>query len=425
LKIAGREKMKSALFTMLITLSSCFILLSCSEQTALNREDQEKKSDTNINAAFLEKQEKEAETATRYKILIAQFACLTNGGIYSKPEIYRTIFFNSFYNLFSVLPSIDIPDKSILEELDPSESNVGETAEKSLSDFIVFGDYTLTGSKTKPEALVNLKIWSKFNGKILTNTYKTPTDADLFDSIDSMMGRIVKTVLNEEMKIAYLNFDNIDTGREKLGIFINHRLIAEPVSNDFNLNMKILSGTDYRVSVRRFFDGRLLYGRLINLNPGDSLNISATNYRVNLISANGHWWHSRGVISEHVNGEYHIRFKYGGQGNWWDHQFEYSSFTLTNGTRYRVSFDARASENMDIYAKLRGSEKVQYKAYWGSPTVDDKGAPKRIGIGPELKTYIFTFHMLSQTDNNVSFEFDLGRSYGNIWISNVWVEEID
>ncbi len=428
--------MKS-IFLLVFSFLLSIMLSSCAEQTALTKENQEKGSDTNVNASFLEKQETEAEAVVKHKILITPFENRSKEGAYPNPEIYRTIFFSSFYNLFSVLPSIDLPDKSVLLNMNPLEDSVSDIGKQNQCDFIVFGDYRLTGPKSKPDAAVNLKIWNKFTGSIMTNSLTTPTDEDLFDAVDTMLSKMVRAMLNEEMKIAYLNFGNFDTGKEEIGIFINHRLVAEPVSNDFHLNMKIISGTGYKVAIRRFFDGRLLAGAVVNLKPGESANFSATNYRVNLIKnaefdrntffSNKTWRQSSGLMLTLENGECHIKFKYRGSGNWWDHVLNTSFLNIETGKRYRISFKARASDTEDIYAKIHRqfAGRDPNQTYWGSPNTTEFDVPKRIPIDKVMKNYIFSFRMTAHTDTNAQFEFDLGKSYGDIWLSDVMVEEID
>ncbi len=433
--------MKPVNFLFVLFFLFSLILASCAEQSALTKENQLKGLETNVNAMFLEKQETEADVTVKHKILIAPFEYKAKGGAYPNPEIYKTIFFTSFYNLFSVLPSIDLPDKSVLLNMNPSEDTIPVLAKQYQCDFIVFGDYSLKGPKLKPDAVVNLKIWNKFSGSIMTNSLTTPTEAELFDAIDTLLSRMVRTMLNEEMKIAYLNFNNIDTGKEKLGIFINHRLVAEPVSNNFQLNMKIISGKDYKVSIRRFLDGKLLTGAVANLKPGESMNFSATNYRINLIKnagfnedtfKKGTWTHSDGLNLSIENGVCHIKFKYSGAGNTWDHQLIAFPVKIEAGKRYRVSFDARASEGENIYAKMdksnRNGTSDDALSYWGSPLgtgSGGEGAPKKISVDKVMKNYIFVFRMVQHTDTKAQLEFDLGNSYGDIWLSDVMVEELD
>src|SRR5271157_889457 len=145
----------SFLFVLLII---GFILFSCAPQvqTALTKENQEQATDTNVNAAYLEKQEIEAEKVAKHKILIAPFEYISTNANFPNPAIYRTIFFSSFYNLFSVLPTIDLPDKSVLLTTHPSEDTISNLAGQYKCDFIVFGDYGLKGDRSKPDAVVNL-----------------------------------------------------------------------------------------------------------------------------------------------------------------------------------------------------------------------------------------------------------------------------
>lgn len=440
-------------FSFLIALFlPSIILVSCAaqQQNALIKENQEK-SDTNINAAYLEEKETEGDVIVKHKILIAPFEYRQAKSKYPNPEIYKAIFFSSFYNLFSVLPTIDLPDKNELLTMNPSENTISSLANRYKCDFIVFGDYGLRGDKSKPEAVVNLKIWNKMTGSILTDRIKTPTDADLFENIDSLMSKMVRTILNEEMKIAYLNFVNFDTGKEKLGIFINHKLIAEPVSNDFKLDMKILSGKDYKVGVRRFFDGKLLADKVVNLNPGESINFSATNYRTNLIK-NGEFKNVNDVVSlrwdwgkddysiydaGHVNkwnlnsgnsarssvlienGECDIKIINPGP-QWNSVSLVTAPVKLEAEKNYRISFDARASGPRNIYYGI-----LRYNGGWIDYITVKAMMHKFFTVDNKLKNYSLKFKMIFPTDENSYLQISLSDSTNEVWIKNVCVEEMD
>ena len=415
---------KLAIFLTLLFLAGAF-LASCDEQNALVKETQNAAVDKN-SASYLETQESVADTTAKHKILIIPFQNQADMSAYPNSEIYKTMLFTSFYNLFSILPSIDIPDKSALLTLKISEDMLADLAKQYQCEYIVFGNYSLKGGKTQPDAAIDLKIWNRLSGVITTNSLSTPTDADFFDALDSLQTKAVSAILNEDMKIAYLNFNNFVTGGEKLGLFINHRLVAEPVSNDFKLNLKIISGKDYNISVRRFQDGKLLGGTIANLDPGESMNFSATNRRINVIPnadfdpetfKTGPWVNPEdSLILLLENGECHIQFKKNNAANVWDYQLMAGPISLTGGTKYRISFNAKASENEDIYINVTGN---------GPPFTPylTGGVPKRMPITTEMKSYMLEFRM-PKADNNAKFEFDLGYSHGDIWFSNVMIEEI-
>ncbi len=444
--------MKSiSLFFVILFLGS-IMLVSCAEQTevksALIKENQEMGNQT--NATYLEK-ETESSTIAKHKILITPFEYSSTNSKYPNPEIYKTIFFSSFYNLFSVLPTIDLPDKSVLLSMNLSEDTISNLADQYKSDYIVFGDYGLKGDKSKPEAIVNLKIWNKLSGSISTNSIITPTDADLFDNIDLMSSKMVKTMLNEEMKIAYINFNNLDTGKEKLGIFINHRLVAEPISNDFKLNMKILSGKDYNVSIRRFSDGKLLKDDVANLKPGETKSYSATNIRVNLIKnatfdksnelkylefkSNDDYynkllsiehagkWHFtvRDMAKATVNIEENVcHIKINKTGDYWySVTLRPSPIKLKYGKKYRLSFDARAANIFKLYYKIQ--KLWTWENYVSLGYNLDSSLLK---INNEMKNYSFIFKMNYSSDEKSILIFGFG-DVDDVWISNVWLEEID
>ena len=366
--------MKSFNVLSILLLPALLILASCAEQTALTKENSE--SGGSADALYMEKQETGADTSVRHKILIVPFEYRASKTEYPNPGIYKMIFFTSFYNLFSILPSIDIPDKSVLLNIDASPGNIAILAGQSKCDFIVFGDYSLGGGKSKPDAAVRLMVWDKISGSVTTNSLTTPTDADLFDAIDTLQSGLVTSILKEEMKTAFLNFGSFYTGGEKLALFINHRLVAEPAANDFKLNLKIISGKDYNITVRRFDDGKLLASATENLKPGESVNISATNYRANIIDNSGFepgtlnktWFnYDNNLKLSFGNGECHIFVNSTGKTiNPWDIQLIAPSLSVKSSKKYRISFSARASGKEDIYINI-GMSKPPYPSYLFPP----------------------------------------------------------
>ncbi len=445
--------MKSICFLFASFILLSFMLVSCAPQVqnALTKESQEQATDTNVNAVFLEKQESEADITVKHKILIMPFEYTSTNANYPNPLIYRTIFFSSFYNLFSVLPSIDLPDKSVLLTMNPSEETISNLADQYKCDFIVFGDYGLKGDKSKPDAVISLKIWNKFSDSISTNKIITPTDADLFDAIDSLMSKMVKTILNEEMKIAYLNFNNFDTGREPIGVFVNHRLVAEPISNDFHLNMKVISGKDYKVAIRRKFDGKLLAGSVANLKPGESMNFSATNYRVNLIK-NGDFDKINKIVylrwdwgnndyslynDEHAgkwnlalsdagkgvanieNGECHIKIINTGR-HWCSVALVLAPIKIERGKNYRISFNARASEPRKIALNI-----AKYYIWINYLLGIHSLLPVYLTIDKKMNNYSYLFKMSNSTEEKSYFQIGFSDTVGDVWINNIWIEEID
>ncbi len=411
----------------LIVLLFCLntVLMSCSEQDAIVRENLEMGSETNNSKLYFENSE--TEVLARHKIILIPFQLQTNQDPavnYSNPGIYKTIFFSSFYNLFSSNPMIEETDKTLLANLKPSDSfsdeEISNLGKIFKCDFIIFGDYSLKGPQYHPDVFLNLMIWNRFNSSIMTNTMKSPTDIEIFDTIDSLYSMSTGSILEEEKKISYLTFNNLDTGDEKLAIFINHRLVAQPFSNNYTLNMKILSGKNYRINIRRNFYGKLIKTGTVNLKPGESLSFSATNSRINLIK-NGEFekyfssptWHNSPDIKIKIEGkECHIKIRASG-----DHSINASPFTIEAGKSYRVSFNARASQEDDIYVKICSEYGIPY---WGGSQYGISS--KRISISKDIKTYMYIFKMLGYTDPKSRFVFNFSSK--DVWLSDVMVEEL-
>ncbi len=183
-----------------------------------------------------------------HKMLILPFDYVsdTNGKIkYVNTKVVSTMMFNSFYSLFSLVPSIDLPEKQELDTI--IMQNPGETAAANKADFIVYGNYFFSGKRSDPEANINLIIWSRITKSEITNVFKVPTDEDIFEGIDGMTGYIVKSILKEDKKLAFLKFGNFSIPPEEYELYVNDRLVANPSNRDFSLELKILSKTKYHV----------------------------------------------------------------------------------------------------------------------------------------------------------------------------------
>lgn len=408
----------SILFSVLFL--SGLILASCNEQATLV------KGDATDGPSFMEEQAGDVDVAGKHKILIVPFQDEADKAVYPNSEIYQTMLFTSFYSIFSIHPSIQIPDKSVLLSIETTEDTLSELAKQYKCEYIVFGNYGLKGSKTKPNADIELKIWNNLTGTIVTNSLSTPTDADFFDALDLLQSKAISAILNEDMQIAYLNFNNFITKGEKLGLYINRRLVAEPVSNDFKLNLKVIAGKDYNISVKRLRDGKHLNGILANLEPGETLNFSATNRRINLIPkpdfdpetfSSGSWSNPEGTLNLQVeNGVCHVQFRKKNLTNIWDIQLMASPFRLIQGKKYLITFNARGTESGDIFVNIAGSN-PPYTAYLPNQIA------KKIAINTEMLSYKVEFRMPA-TENAAKFEFDLGKARGELWFSDVVIEEV-
>ncbi len=89
---------------------------------------------------------------------------------------------------------------------------------------------------------------------------------------------------------------------------------------------------------------------------------------------------------------------------------------IQSGNTYRVSFDAKASTNRSIIAKVGADEDQAYTNYSGDKSID---------LSTELKSYGFEFAMTENTNLLSRLEFNLGgRGENSVWIDNVRIEKL-
>ncbi len=249
----------------IIVLSSLFCILmifSCSGGSAVKDE----------NKYFaIEEEETKIVEIKKYKAVIFPFEYISSKTKFKKPDLLKTILFNAFYSFLSILPTLEVPDKSELQEI--NNLNPSDIAERYNADFIVYGSYMLEGSLSSPEATVHLFIWSKITKSVISNDYKIPTDEEIFDSIDDISSKIVKAILKEDKRIAFLNFGNFKIAPEEYELYINDRLVAKPSNSSFSLNTKILSDTEYKIRLHRLSDDVTVLNNTCQLKAGETTNI--------------------------------------------------------------------------------------------------------------------------------------------------------
>jgi hypothetical protein len=211
------------------------------------------------------------------KVLILPFEYVsedTNSRKQANAGVIRAIMFNSFYSLFSLIPSVDVPDKQELTNI--ILQNPEETAANYDADFIVHGNYSFSGKGSNPEAIVELIVWNKVSKNEVTNIFKVPTDMNIFEGIDEMTAYIVKSILKENNELALLKFGDFSIPPEEYELYINDRIVANPSNSDFSMNLKILSKTKYHVLMKRVSDDAEVMDLTVMLDAGETTNLSFT-----------------------------------------------------------------------------------------------------------------------------------------------------
>jgi hypothetical protein len=201
------------------------------------------------------------DTSKRSVVVILPFKNLAGVKKYASSVLIGRIFYNGIMNVVGYFPSFDVPDKKVLDKL-PFVSNWSGVA-----DFIIAGDYDLSGDRHEPDAKVRLTIWSKMTGLTFTNEIKTKTDTEIFDAVDQMISGIVKVTLKEEAKFALMRLDEFNTGREKFDIYVNRKYLASVTNDGFSLGLKVLPDRPYLVTLVRIADWKEVLNQKIVMSP--------------------------------------------------------------------------------------------------------------------------------------------------------------
>jgi hypothetical protein len=189
------------------------------------------------------------------KVLIIPLVNESDTKQYANSHLIQSILFKSLYCFLGVLPSISVPDEKELKTIQWDSNRIGKIAEENKADFILFGDYHLSGKKTNPNAEIHVRIWS-FSKKemIFAKNYETSTDIELFDTVDKIIGEGAEGILNTKVDIASISFGSFKIGVEPHYIYLNNRLIAIATNGQFSLTLRVPAETKYTVVVSRLFN---------------------------------------------------------------------------------------------------------------------------------------------------------------------------
>ena len=285
--------MKIAFFAEIFLCSVFLLLIFSCGQKAVVREEKPVFKETETNESVKVEEtvkietnqvfttEESIEISNKTKVLVIPFENMADQAAYPNGKIVNTILLNELYAFLYIVPSFDVPDKAELNGLNSKflkqkDINSQDIYSNYHADIIIYGDYSLKGSKTDPTAQIHLNIWNKASGKIESHEYKTPIDADIFDAIDAMLSQIIRLTLNEEFKVAYLNIGNFKIGNEIYTLMINNKPAAKITNDNFTLNLKILPNAIYSVRLKNMADNRNVLNTTLILKPGETTNISYT-----------------------------------------------------------------------------------------------------------------------------------------------------
>ncbi len=211
----------------------------------------------------------------KLKVLILNLNNQSDVNTYGSSDALKPVVFNSLYNFIGIIPSLDIPQQTELQQIQWNSTNIAQIAKARGADLVIYGDYSFSGPAYDPKARLNLKIYSTERVvDILSRSYNTPTDLEIFDTIDRMINDLSTELLKGKVEVAYLNFTDFKVGDEKYDIYVNDKIIAAITNDYFELNLKILAKTSYGVEIIRRFDKKTVHDSSFVLQPGVTARIS-------------------------------------------------------------------------------------------------------------------------------------------------------
>jgi hypothetical protein len=101
----------------------------------------------------------------------------------------------------------------------------------------------------------------------------------------------------------------------------------------------------------------------------------------------------------------------------WNVQLQHNNLPITEGRKYRLSFDAKASANRTLTYNVGAGQDRNFASY--------SGGDQTAELTTSMQTFTRTFSMLSATNNAARVVFNLANAGANaVWIDNVVVEDI-
>ncbi len=263
-------------FNLVFLLFLFLFYHSCASKSVVKEPEEIEIEEIETNQLFVT--EDITEISNRLKVIIIPLENKSSKDKFRSTEVTKAIIQGSLYTFLQIVPSFDMPDKLEMNKLSPKFLYKQEITPQDIysnyqADIIIYGDIAIKENK-KTKALVNLKVWTRATGKIESKKYITPTDADIFDSIDLMLANIIKLTLNEEMKIAHLNFKDFKINNGKYHLFINEKLVAKITNTDFNLSLRILANAEYSVRLKNLYNNSTILYTKFALKPGETTNIN-------------------------------------------------------------------------------------------------------------------------------------------------------
>lgn len=115
------------------------------------------------------------------------------------------------------------------------------------------------------------------------------------------------------------------------------------------------------------------------------------------------------------DGAMHIQIANGGTVDY-GVQLIQDPIPLEQGAKYKASFNAKAESERDIKVKLGGGDSRGYSEYSNEPAIT---------LSTDWEPYEFEFIMPERTDLKARYEFNMGLSDADVWLSDVRLEMVE
>ncbi len=262
-------------FVSFIIFSLFLLFFSCQKKVVKTEQLSNQQIETNKSLLIQD----DRNLTNKIKILILPFENKSEKK-HQVSEDMKIIIHNSLFNFLNIVSSFNIIDgEKLVKEV--SNFNIQYfTNDKFLKDyepdFILYGDYNYYKKGKKSEISINFKIWERVGRKAESFKYFSSADLDIFDTIDTMIARVIKTTLNREMKLAYLKFEKFKINSGKYYLLINDKIVSIVTNDNFNLMLKVLAGSEYSIVLKNTYNELVVLSKKVVLKPEEVFKINHT-----------------------------------------------------------------------------------------------------------------------------------------------------
>jgi hypothetical protein len=208
------------------------------------------------------------------RTLIIPFENLSDQTQFTASDKVGEMIIKSIRQFVSYVPTIEMPQTNELRRFVWNQDKVSQIARSQGLDYVIFGDYSLTGDPSFPDANIHVRIWS--------GSSQFRAGPDLLRALRYEFLRHDgkhhpghhRNSLNISIPdYAIIRLYHIDVGDEPHLLYVNNRYVCLIQTNDFNVNLKVYANEDYRVVIRR--SGNVTaYSALVNIPAKATTNLT-------------------------------------------------------------------------------------------------------------------------------------------------------